>query len=167
MKETKPAWYLPTTTTMFHCLSVIFLKCCVRCKGTNTFQKGLSVLTSFIHRISSQTFWGSSRCFSFFLFCKCETRRAAAVFILELQHVRHLSPVSFLLLNHELWPHKWELQFFRCCFGLLFYLLDEVLTQVAGDPLFWRSTAVSVFLLFRIMALFGVCWSPKVLEMVL
>ncbi len=54
-----------TTTTIFYCwYDVLFLKCCyfyARCKDTHLPKS--STFVSSVHRVFSQKYWGSSRCF--------------------------------------------------------------------------------------------------------
>ncbi len=75
------------------------------------------------------------------------------------------------IMNTDLNWGKWGLQFFRCCSGFFYDLLDESSlrswSNLVGRPLLGRFTTVTSFLHLWIMALTVVRWSPKALEMAL
>ncbi len=75
------------------------------------------------------------------------------------------------IMNTDLNWGKWGLQFFRCCSGFFYDLLDESSlhswSNFGGRPLLGRFTTVTSFLHLWIMTLIVVCWSPKALEMAL
>ncbi len=135
-----------------------------RCNGTRTFQKVKLLSCQSIEYLPKSLgdnqdnfwqMWDKPLC-SFW---------SAMAFALELSHGCHFCPVSFLLLNHE----HWGLQFFTCCSGFFYDLLDESLLRSwsnFGRPA-RRITTVSSFLHLWIMALTMVRWSPKALEMAL
>ncbi len=86
-----------------------------------------------------------------------------AVFVQSLSHC--------WIINIDLSLGKWGLQFFRCCSGFFYDLLDESLLRswinFGRSTTLGRFTTVPSFLHLWIMALTVVRWSPKTLEMTL
>ncbi len=160
-----------TTTTMFDCwYDVLFMKCCV---GFTPDVTGHAPSKKFnFCLISPQNICPKVLGIIKIFFGKCEMSRSfwsAVAFALELSQGRCFFPVSYCwILNTDLTWGKWGLQFFRCCSGFLYELLDE-------SPLHsWSNCGrpatpgkVHHFLSLWIMALTVVRWSPKALVVAL
>ncbi len=143
-----------------------------RCNGTHTFQK-VQLLshqsTEYLpkslgdHQDIFWQMWNEPLC-SFW---------SAVAFALELSHgCLFAQSLSYCwIMNTDLNWGYWGLQFFRCCSGFFYDLLDE--SSLCSWSNFGRPatpgkfTTVPSFLHLWIMALTVVCWSPKALEMAL
>ncbi len=117
--QTKAASDHHTTTTMFDCWGYdVFMKSCVGFMPDVTGHTPSKKL-NFCH-ISPQNICPKVKQMwhkPLFSFC------SAVDLALELSHGCWLCPISFLLLN------QWGLQFFRCCSGFFYDLLDESLLR--------------------------------------
>ncbi len=115
---------------MFDCwYDVLFMKCCVGFTSDvtgHTFQK-VKLLSHQSTEYLPKSLWDNQDIFWQMWDEPLCSFWSAVAFALELSHECHFCPVSFLLLNHEQdlnWG-KWGLQFFRCCSGFFYDLLDE------------------------------------------
>ncbi len=156
------------------CLTVsMMLKCCwfyARCNGTRIFQKVKLLAhqsTEYLPKVVGiiKMFFGKyemSLCVIFGQqWCLPWNSPMHAIFA---------QPLSYCcIMNTDLNWGKWGLQFFRCCSGFFYDILDEssLLSWSSFGKVMGRFTTVPSFLPLWIMALTMVRLSPKTLVMAL
>ncbi len=151
----------------------LFMKCCVGFPSDVTGHTPSKKLNSC--RISPQNICPKVLGIIKLFFGKCET--SLCVLFGQQWLLPWNSPMDAVfaqslsycwIMNTDL---NWGLQFFRCCSGFFYDLLDESSLPLGvilvGRPLLGRFTTAPSFLHLWIMALSVVRWSPKALEMAL
>ncbi len=141
----------------------------IRCNGTRTFKKVKLLVHQFTEYLSK--ILGIIKIF----LAKCET--SLCVLLSQQWLLPWNSPMDaqslsdcWIMNTHLNWG-MWGLQFFRCCSGLFYDLLDESSfhswSNFGRSALLGRFITIPSFLHLWIMALTVVRWSPNALEMAL